>query len=337
MSLPFAAFAQTSTTSVDATTTATTTTAVVTPGLVPGDFFYFLDRWTEALSLALTFNKEDKARKHLGFAKERVAEINKVLENPNAKLDDVASAKDNFDSQIADAAAIVKSEKEAGNDVKDLAVELDDELDMSRGDLKDVFHQHQNDKAQAEVEIRAKIDAIVASGTASTTSANELQGLTQALQSITKERKNTAEEENSIDASVSDEQATFEEAMGKELSAQKHMEQALRLRGEMGLGFQADLATSSEKFMMDAEAAMKRGDFETAKNMSKAAEHAMEKAREMLGDVRMGMSINSESTGSSSENINTDEIDNLERNINDSERMMEGTGSTSNEVRVNTK
>ena len=291
-SIPFAVFAQTASTTATSTTVVATTTATTTvtvdPGLAPGDFFYFLDKIGENLRLAFTFNKESKAKLHLKYARERVAEINKVLENPDATLADVAGAKENFQSQISDAATIVKSEKDSGKDVSGLAKELDDELDISNLELKDTIHQHQNEGSRAVAEIQAKIDAIVASGTASSTNANELQGLTQALESITKERMQAKEEEDSIDVNASTTQATFEDVMGHELSAQKHMEQALRLRGEMGQGFSAGLATTSDRFMRDAQAAMRKGDFEKAMNLSKDAQHALERAREIQGDIRMG-------------------------------------------------
>lgn len=321
MFVPFTSFAQTATTNVVPETAATT---ITNPGLLPGDFFYFFDRWTEALNMALTFNKENKARKHLEYAKERIAEMGKVLENPTAKLEDVKSAKDDFDTQVADAAALVKSEKDSGADVADLARELDDELDASKSELKDILHGHQNDKSRAEAEIRAKIDAITASGTASTTSANELQGLTQALQSITKEKGDAMNEEDNIDEDLMDEQTLFEQVMGPQMAAEKHMEQALRFRDRMEQGLPADFATSSDRFMRDAQAAMKRGDFESAKRMSKDAERAMEKAREMRGGLEMGMPIAPGMMEGGMEDAGESNVNGLENEIQKGEKMMEG-------------
>jgi hypothetical protein len=319
MSAPFVSFAQT-----PATAAPTTETTIVTkPGLLPGDFFYFLDQWGEYLSLAITFNKENKARKHLEYAKERVAEMNDVLKNQNAKLDDIASAKENFDAQIADAAALVKNEKDSGADVAGLAREIDDELDLSKNELKDIFKGHQDRSSRAEEEIRAKLESLSPTDP-------QAQGLTQALESITKEKGNAIKEEEGLDIGLMDEQALFEEVMGKEMAAQKHMDQAMRLRDRMGQGLPTGFATSSDKFMKDAQEAMKRGDFESVKRMSKEAERALEKAREMQGDIGMPTMPRNNGTMDNDNEAAGDivggQFDNLERNMNDSEKMMEGLG-----------
>lgn len=266
---------------VATTTTLATPAVVVSAGLVPGDFFYFLDRWSEALNLALTFNQENKARIHLEYAKERVAEINDVLKKPDAKLDDVKTARDNFDAQVAGATAIVKAEKEKGVDVSNLALEIDNELDVSHNELKGTLSEHKNSNVKAEMEIRAKIDAINASGTASTTSASELQGLNQALLSLAKEQVDATQDEASLDESVNKNQGDLEEVMGKEMSARKHLEQAIRLNENESIILSPEATVSSEKLMMGAQEAMKRGDFESARNMSKEVERAIEKDQEV--------------------------------------------------------
>lgn len=329
MSAPLVSFAQTEA----ATVPATETTVAAKPGLLPGDFFYFLDRWSEALNLAITFNKENKARKHIEYAKERVAEMSEVLKRPGAKIEDVTSVKESFDTQIADAAALVKAEKDKGADVAGLAREIDDELDLSRTDLKDIFKEHKNEAFRAEEVLRAKLESLSPTDP-------QVQGLTEALQSITKEKENAMKEEDGLDADFMDEQALFEEVMGKEMSAAKHMDQAMQLRDRdrMEQGLPAIFATSSEGFMKGARDAMKRGDFESAKRMSKEAERALEKAREMRGDIKMGMPIMPPSQGmpiykgtmdldnQAAGDMVGGQLDDFERNMNDSERMMEGLG-----------
>lgn len=308
MATPFVSFAQTAATGTISTATTTVTTTVIDPGLVPGDFFYFLDRWGEALNTTFTFNKEKKAKLHLEYAKERVAEMKDVLSKPNAKLEDVASAKENFDAQIADAASLVRSEKEKGADVANLARELDDELDATHGELKDIFKEHKDKSARAEEEIRAKLASLPAD-------APQVQGLTQALESITKEKGDAVKEEGDLDLNLMDEQATFEEVMGKELSAQKHVEQAMRLRGILeGLAGQAP-SHEAEQLMKQAQEAMLHGDFDAAKRMSKEAEKGLEKAKDATKSDISGTN----ETG----DISTENIDNLEQNIKESEKKIE--------------
>ena len=319
MSAPFATFAQTAATGTAGTVPAPVATVAVDPGLVPGDFFYFLDRWSEALNTAFTFNKEKKAKLHLEYAKERVAEMKEVLKNPNAKLEDVASAKENFDTQVADAAALVKSEKENGADVAGLARELDDELDMSRGELKDIFKEHKDNTSRAEDEIRAKLTGLAPTDP-------QVQGLTQALESITKEKDNAVKEGDDVDANLQDEQKTFEEVMGKEMAAQKHMEQAMRLRDRMEQGLPADLSASSDKFMKEAQDAMKRGDFDSAVRMSKDAERSIEKAKEMNGASEMRVPAVPGMTEGSVENMGESHVNNLEQEIQKGEKAMDDLG-----------
>ena len=200
MTVPFASFAQTTAT----TAVSTTDTTVAKPGLLPGDLLYFLDRWTEALNLAITLNSENKARKHLEYAKERISEMGKVFENPTATLEDVAGARADFDKRVAKAASIVKEEKDKGNDVSKLARELDDELDDAQDDLEEMLKDHENESSNAEAEIRAKLATLSAEDP-------QFKGLTQALESITKEKRDTAEELKDLDVDLDDEQALFEE------------------------------------------------------------------------------------------------------------------------------
>lgn len=321
MLVPFISFAQTTATGTTPVpeTAVTATTAAVAPGLVPGDFFYFLDNWSENLRLAFTFNKESKAKLHLQYAKERVAEMKDVLKKPEAKLADIEDAKKNFDAQVADAATLVKSEKDSGSDVADLARELDDELDQSRTELKDIFQGHQGSQGRAEAEIRAKLATLAPSDP-------QVQGLTQALESITKEKDIAHNEENNIDANLSDEQALFEEIMGPQMAAEKHMEQAMRLEAVAG----QVPSQASEQLMKQAEEAMKRGDFETAKRISKDAEHRLEKAREMRdglgfddGMPSLGMP-NASGTMMNGVDAGASHVDDLEQGIKDGEKMMEG-------------
>lgn len=244
MVVPFVSSAQTAATGTVVATVSTTTTATVVAdaGLVPGNFFYFLDRWTEALNMAFTFNKEKKARKHLEYAKERVAEMSEVLKKPDAKLEDVASAKENFDAQVAAAASLVKSEKESGVDVADLARELDDELISSQDALKSVFKEHKDKSSRAEEELRSKLSSLSSDDP-------QVQGLTQALESVTKEKDDATKEEVDLDTNLMDEQATFDEVMGKEVSDQKHAENAVRLRDRMDQETSMSTGTSSGSFM----------------------------------------------------------------------------------------
>lgn len=322
MSVPFISFAQTGTTTTPAPTTGTIT--ITNPGLLPDDFLYFLDRWSEALNMAITFNKEKKARKHLEYAKERVAEMGEVLKDSTAKLEDIADAKADFDERVQEAALLVKEEKDKGSDVKNLARELDDELDSIAGSLKDIFKEHKNESSRAESEIRAKL-ASLAPGDP------QIQGLTQALESIMKEKNDADKEDGDVDSDLDDEAELFEEGMGKEVSAQKHIDEAIRLKAHIdSLGGQlsAIVVASYQDLLSKAQAADVRGDFEAAKELSKQAIKVLERAKDLMDEsdaLKMGMPVIG---GKMEDGTDVGEmfVNDLEKELKKGEKMMEGFG-----------
>lgn len=328
---PFVSFAQaveTETVAVVPTSVAATTlgASVADAGLAPGDFFYFMDRFSEALNVAFTFNKEKKARKHIEYAKERIAEMSEVLKKPESKLDDVADAKSDFDERIAEAAILVKSEKESGSDVVDLARELDDELDVSRKALKDVLKGHKEKSSRAEAVIQAKLGSLTDS------EVPQLKGLLEALSAISKEKQETIKEENDLDIELQDERKIFEEIMGKEMSAKKHFEQAMRMHSSIKFGATDPVIGETDNYsriMEEAQKAMTRGDFDAAKMMSKEAERTLESAQDMEDDdftpVVMGVPTMMDINADDNENddIDDSDIDNLEQEIKRGEMMMQ--------------
>src|SRR3972149_3115556 len=315
VSAPFVSFAQTSTTDL---TPVTGTITITNPGLMPGDFFYFLDRWSEVLNIAITFNKENKARKHFEYAKERVAEMSEVLKNPSAKLENIARAKTNFDERIAQAADIVKGEKDKGSDVANIARELDNELQAIREELTNILKEHKDKASREEEEIRAKLDSLSPTDP-------QVKGLTQALESITKEKSDAAKEEEDVDGDLEDEQKLFEEIMGKEMSAQKHLDEALRLKARLeGLAGQLppDVIAASQDFLNKAREADARGDFEAAKQFSKQAKKVFEKAQDAVEESANEMKEDLEDFEVG--DIKDLHIDDLEEEIKNSEKAMEG-------------
>ena len=86
--------------------------AATSAGVTPGSFFYFFDTTFENISLFFTFDSENKARKALEYADERLAEIEAVAEekNPNG----VKTAIANYESNIALATEKSKEVKDKG-------------------------------------------------------------------------------------------------------------------------------------------------------------------------------------------------------------------------------
>src|SRR3990167_861142 len=86
--------------------------AATSAGVTPGSFFYFFDTTFENISLYFTFDSENKARKALGYADERLAEIEAVAEEKNP--DGVKAAIANYESNIALATEKSKEVKDKG-------------------------------------------------------------------------------------------------------------------------------------------------------------------------------------------------------------------------------
>jgi hypothetical protein len=86
--------------------------AATSAGVKPGSFFYFFDTTFENVSLFFTFDSENKAKKALEYADERLAEIEAIAEekNPNA----VKTAIANYEGNIALATEKSKEVKDKG-------------------------------------------------------------------------------------------------------------------------------------------------------------------------------------------------------------------------------
>jgi len=86
--------------------------AATSAGVKPGSFFYFFDTTFENVSLFFTFDSENKAKKALGYADERLAEIEAIAEekNPNA----VKTAITSYESNMALATEKSKDIKDKG-------------------------------------------------------------------------------------------------------------------------------------------------------------------------------------------------------------------------------
>lgn len=86
--------------------------AAANAGVKPGSFFYFFDTTFENIDLFFTFNSKNKATKALGYADERLAEIEAIAEEKNP--DAVKSAIANYEGNIALAAEKSKEVKDKG-------------------------------------------------------------------------------------------------------------------------------------------------------------------------------------------------------------------------------
>lgn len=269
--VPFITYAQTGTVGTEKAVGVIT---VKNPGLLPGDFFYFLDKLGETINLAFTFNKEKKARKHIEYAEERIAEMKEVLKSENSRLEDIKDVKDDFDLRIKIATDIVKSEKDGGKDVSGLARELDEELESSKDDLREILKGHKDRSSNAEERLIMQI-ASLSQGDP------QLPGLTRALEMVSKEKDDSVKEEDDIDDDFASIEDALEEIMGKQISSKKHAEEVAQMATSLAGQVPDQAISSSRALLKKASDANARGDFESARKYSKEAKEILKDAVEL--------------------------------------------------------
>jgi len=108
-------------------------------GLTPDSPFYFLDKIGETLREFITFNPQSKARLHVQYAGERIAEIKIILESKGLEAASFAAVQANLEKHTKKAVEIVEKEKSKGNDVSELAAEIVDNFHLQRVEAKEAF------------------------------------------------------------------------------------------------------------------------------------------------------------------------------------------------------
>jgi len=106
----------------------------------------------------------------------------------------------------------------------------------------------------------------------------QLAGLSKALESATKERESAIKEEDEIDDDLSDEEDLLEDIMGKEISSQKHTDDVTELLSQVGGLIPGGAVLSSKALLNEAKKAHDRGDFSSARKLTKQAENILEDA-----------------------------------------------------------
>lgn len=239
--LPQAVFAETST-STATTTMATTTTVVATttatavpqtpvtlkdPGLVPGDFFYFLDRLIESLNNLVTIREESKAQVALEHAQERAAEIAVLIQRDGATSDEVKKTKEDFDTDVEKATTILSEKNE---------VDTNEDLKTTHEMLKQVYREHHENIKHDEEQVREQMKQAVEKGDTA------LQGeLDEKLKKIKEEKdvvvrdgklEDEMDDDNENDNENKDEEKNNEESTSQPNmnAAQAHVENAQRAR-----------------------------------------------------------------------------------------------------------
>ncbi len=109
------------------------------PGITPDSPFYVLDMFFEGMQEFFTFNPQAKARLHVAFAAERIAEIKVMLETKGVEAKGLDVAQARLEAHVAKAVDIIENEKEKGSDVSALVHEVLDDFHAQREAVKGAF------------------------------------------------------------------------------------------------------------------------------------------------------------------------------------------------------
>ena len=101
--------------------------ALPDPGITPDNPFYFLDNWSKQISLAFTFNAENKALKALDYADERLAEIQEMI-NRN-KIKAAEKAANGYDKYLENAEENMERANRQGEFSEALALRTQKQLE----------------------------------------------------------------------------------------------------------------------------------------------------------------------------------------------------------------
>lgn len=308
-SVPFATFAQTATSTSIPVTPAVAVT-LPDPGLVPGDFFYFLDRWGEGIGNFFTFGTENKARRALAHAEERASELNAVLAEKGSKAPEVAQAQQDFQNELSHATQIVADAKAKGSDVTTLAQDVSAEFERSKEMLKEAYRNHHDQVVGQEQGLKNALEQARKAG--DQTAIAELQSK---IDAATTEGDFSLEQEGLVDDNLDNERANLDNVLGEQRAAQVHIMNAMRNHED---ALRAGVGTTTlgeyDSLMMKASEAMKAGDFQTAKDYAKDA-------RTAVHDTERVQMMKKEA--SSTEETTKDTVD-----MNDMMSEMDGEGSS---------
>lgn len=97
-------------------------------GLTPSNFFYFLDRWGEAIQEFFTFAPEAKAMLQLQFAGERISELQLELAAKGGDGHGLEIARQRLAEHIEKGNKILKEEEQKGHDESVAGAEFDAKL-----------------------------------------------------------------------------------------------------------------------------------------------------------------------------------------------------------------
>lgn len=255
-------------------------------GITPLSPFYFLDRLGEALQEFFTFNPEARARLHVRFASERVAEIQVIFEKKGVEARGLEIAQTRLQRNLARAATIVTAQKAEGVDVSELVQELDDEFEPARTALAQTFQEEKRELKEQEKELKSRLR------TERRAIGDDMDELEQELEALDAELEFLDIKEREIEDDIEEAEDRREDALELKAAAQKNIEKAKRKKEQLlkeareeGVELPRGAFAEFDRLIASAEAAFDAENFEEAKQLAKEAKKSLEDVDDVIDEL----------------------------------------------------
>lgn len=267
------------------------------PGVTPDSFFWGLDKAIDQLSLLLTFDKGEKARKGLEVARERLLEVKLMIEEN--KLDAADKANDDHGKNLLKVKESVKElEKDDSlEEIKEL-IEIEKELEEHDDDVEETFGELKV-KIEVEGEItqqqRNLIESILSS----------LQGQSREIEIEIKNKKNkikieieqeTGKSEQEIEIEIKDiekEQGIKkqEKAIDAISDAEEELSEFLKEAEEEGIVVSPEVLDQFNSLLEQARIEFANLNFIEARQLAKQAENLLDLEEEEFEEKEIEVEI----------------------------------------------
>ncbi len=247
------------------------------PGLTPESSFYFLDRLGEAIREFLTFSPEAKARLHVAFAAERIAEIKVVFEAKGVEARGLDVALSRLQTNIERARQAVETAEAAGRDVSDLALDISEDFAARRAALKLAFAEEEAKLETREDELKNQIRAARDAGNAA-----EVERLAGELGRLKAEQELLDIKAEGEEQALEAEEEKIEEKLKAKAKAEKAIREAEEEKAEVaaeaveeGVTLPAGAFLEFDSLLAEASSTLAAENFREARQLARRAEAAL--------------------------------------------------------------
>ena len=262
--------------------------ALPSAGLTPESTFYFLDTFGESLREFFTFSPEGKARLQITFAAERIAEIKVVLETKGVTAKGLEVAQAKLQANLERANALLADQKADGNDISELAKELDDDFDGPKSALKEAFKAEKRALEAQEKELNAEIREARQAGDTALIDAlvkelGEVKAQKELLEFKAEEQEEALEKE---EERLEEELEDAEEAEDAIREAEKEKQELLDEAAKEGITIASESFKKFDQLLTQAKELLSRGNYQGAKQLAKQAKKSLDAVEESAEDLK---------------------------------------------------